>query len=110
MANEWWREKFLASTITHLFSHASDHHPLVLQTKSYWRIQSNGTQAFKFEESWLLWDDCEKMVFEAWNNVNNAHLGLNNTKERINISRDELSTWGSPKTHPDAEEIKKVQK
>ena len=105
VANEGWREKFLASTITHLFSHASDHHPLVLQTKSDWRIQSRDTWAFKFEESWLLWDDCEKTVFEAWNKMNNDHSGLNNIKERISFSGVELLAWGSSKTHPDAKEI-----
>jgi len=52
-----------------------------------------------------LWDDCEKMVFEALNKLNNAHSGLNNTKERISISGAELLAWGSSKTHPNAEEI-----
>lgn len=34
IANTGWREKFIASSVIHLFSHASDHRPLLLHAKS----------------------------------------------------------------------------
>ena len=110
VANDGWREKYQASTVTHLFSHASDHRPLVLQTKSDWRVHNKGPQAFKFEESWLMWDDSEKMVLESWNKDESAQSGMHNIKERIRNCGSELLAWVSSKTHPDAEEIKKLQK
>ena len=104
------REKFLVSMITHLFSHASDHRPLVLQTKFDWRTQNRGARAFKFEEAWLLWDECKKMISEAWTKVGSANSGLENTKENIGCYGVELLAWGSYKTHLGAEEIKRIQK
>ena len=68
------------------------------------------SRAFKFEESWLLWEDCERTVEEAWHNAGGSHTGLNRAKEKINKSGEELAAWGSTKTQPEAEEIKKLQK
>ncbi|XP_075675010.1 uncharacterized protein LOC142644243 [Castanea sativa] len=110
VANMSWRGKFHASTVTHLYSHAFDHHPLVLQTRVGWRKQSRESHAFRFEEAWLLWDDCEKMVLESWNNAGSAHSGLNKTKERITRCGVDLAAWGSLKSQPETEEIKKLQK
>ena len=66
IANSSWSESFPASTITHLFSHALDHAPFILQTKTNCGLRGRGVNEFKFEEAWLLWDDCERMVEEAW--------------------------------------------
>ena len=66
MANMEWRVKFPASTITHLFSHASNHRPLLMQTKDDGGPQNRGVPSFKFEEKWLLWEECEMIVFKAW--------------------------------------------
>ena len=66
MANSGWKCRFLASTITHLVSHTSDHLPLLMQTGSDKVLRGNGTCGFKFEEAWLLWDDYEKAIEEAW--------------------------------------------
>ena len=30
------------------------------------RLRGRGAGGFKFEESWLLWDDCEEVVHKAW--------------------------------------------
>jgi len=54
IANSEWRERFPASTLTHLFSHASDHAPLLLQTMTDHRLRGRGANDFKFEEAWLL--------------------------------------------------------
>jgi len=67
MASVDWKGKFQDCTITHLVSHASDHLPLLMQTRSDNENWGYGARGFKFEESWLLWDDCERIVEEAWN-------------------------------------------
>ena len=54
VANTGWRDRFPASTVTHLHSHASDHLPLVLQTQTDQRFRSQGAHGFRFEEAWLL--------------------------------------------------------
>ena len=54
VASESWKAKFPVSTITHLFSHASDHLPLILQTGTFKKGATRGTRGFKFEEAWLL--------------------------------------------------------
>lgn len=46
-------------------SHALDHPPLVMQPNAEGRVWNRGVQSFKFEEAWLLWEDCEKVVDEA---------------------------------------------
>ncbi|XP_023915655.2 uncharacterized protein LOC112027215 [Quercus suber] len=110
VANAEWRGRFQASTVTHLFSHASDHRPLVLQTKVNWRNRRRQPRDFKFEESWLLWEDCEKTILEAWQNAGGDNTGLNRAKDKINKWGEDLAAWGSTKTQPEAEEIKKLQK
>ena len=67
MAIENWQAKFPVSTVTHLHSHSSDHLPLLLQMRTYRRASAWSQRKFKFEESWLLWEECENIVHDAWN-------------------------------------------
>ena len=76
VANVDWRAKFLTSTFTHPFSHASVHLPIILQTKNAWRTNSRSTKGFKFEEAWLLWDDCEGVIQDAWSRQGGVVLSL----------------------------------
>ena len=111
VANGEWREKFPLTTVTHLPSHTSDHAPIILQKKSHMdRIKTSGGRSFKFEESWLLWEDCEGVIKEAWEKNIEDSSGLEAVKQKIKICGDELQAWGSSRTHPNAEKIKKLQK
>ena len=65
VANKDWIEKFPTSSISHMLSHASDHIPILLRTMNDKQLRGRGASGFKFEESWLLWDDCEEAVLEA---------------------------------------------
>ena len=65
---------------------------------------------FKFEESWLLWEECEAVVLEGWNKKGDTGLAIVNVKERIDGCGRELHAWGVSKTHPDTERIKVLQK
>ena len=110
VTNLEWRVKFPASTLTHLFSHAFDHRPLLLRTSDEGCLQNRGVPSFKFEEKWLLWEECEKIVTEAWFKYWRASTLLANTKEKIGHCGAKLLAWGSSRTHPDAKEIKRLQK
>ena len=109
-ANRGWTEKFPASSVSHLFSHASDHIPILLTTMNDRRLRGRGAGGFKFEEFWLLWDDCEEAVLEAWTKGGYGSSGLSGLRDQIQICGADLYAWGSSKTKPEIEEIKRVQK
>lgn len=109
MSNIGWRQKFPTTTITHLVSRTSNHLPLILQTISDGGFCVNGAWGFKFEESWLLWDDCEMIVDGAWSLVSRAGSAVQAIKEKIKGCGESLFEWGASKTHPDTKEIKKLQ-
>ena len=105
-----WRNKFPKSTVTHLSSHTSDHLPIILQTKTSKYCLSRSNMGFKFEEAWLLWEDCEAVVQEGWNNMGGTGSAMANVKERIEGCGRELHAWGALKTHPDTKRIKALQR
>ena len=110
VATKEWREKFQLSSVTHLSSHASDHVPSILQTKSFDLNRFRTDRKFKFEESWLMLDDCEDVIRAAWDRVGHGAAGLNSIKEKIENCRADLFAWGSGRSNPDNEEIKQMQK
>ena len=80
------------SNITHLPSHASDHLPIILQFQCYQLQRRRREKGFKFEESWLLWEECENVVMDAWKNVGDDVTRLSSIKEKK--CGEELMTWG----------------
>ena len=110
VASKEWKEKYQLSTVTHLYSHASDHVPIVLQNQSYHRQRQRRERPFKFEESWLMWEECEVVVSEAWHANGNNEVGLASVREKIQSCDSELMAWGTSKADPNDEEIKKFQK
>ncbi|KAL0008906.1 hypothetical protein SO802_010408 [Lithocarpus litseifolius] len=109
-ANRVWMEKFPASSVSHLFSHASDHLPILLKTMKDRRVRGRGAIGFKFEENWLLWADCEESVIEAWAKGGGDSSGLRGVRDHIKTCGVELYAWSTSKTKPETEEIKRLQK
>ena len=72
VANTGWKEKFQESLVTHLFSHASNHRPVLLHARSVLRYRGRNTRAFRFEEAWLTQDGCEMVIKEAWRLAGNT--------------------------------------
>ncbi|XP_023881711.1 uncharacterized protein LOC111994084 [Quercus suber] len=64
-----WRDKFQMTTMSHLPPHATDHLPIMVHVKSVQRYQQKFKKGFKFEEAWLLWEDCDAVVKDAWDMV-----------------------------------------
>nr|XP_023924675.1 uncharacterized protein LOC112036082 [Quercus suber] len=110
VGNEAWKAKFPLSKVTHLSSYASDHLPIVLHVKCDKTWQGQGSRGFKFEEVWLLWDDCEAVVEEAWGRGGIRSNSLETARQKIETCGADLLGWGSSKTHPANEEIKQLQK
>lgn len=98
VANPEWRDKFLARIVTHLFSHASDHLPLILHSKMDREYRVRGSWRSKFEESWLLWEDCETVIRESWAKYKEEISELDNIKSKIAGYRKELKDRGTSKT------------
>ena len=103
-----WRDKFQLSLVTHLPPHESNHLPIILQTEHM--KPRKGRKGFKFEENWLLWEDCEEVVSKAWmvGEARGHRLGL--IQHKIKCCGEALRAWGSAKTNPNTEEIKQLQK
>ena len=110
MVNEAWKLKFPEAIVMHIISHALDHLPLILQNHVTPRRQARKERSFKFEEAWLLWDDCTKVVQEAWENNEVGETTLEMVKLKILGCSSELKAWGVAKTHPSTNEIKALQK
>ena len=65
VTNKVWFDVFSASIVSHKLSHASDHLPIILQTEMDNRFQGRIARGFKFEEVWLLDEECENVVEDA---------------------------------------------
>ena len=85
-----WRAKFLITTISHLPPLASDHLPILVHVKSVQRFQQKFKKGFKFEETWLPWEDCGVVVKDAWDMMGGGELGLASIKEKIKFCGEEL--------------------
>ena len=105
-----WKDKFLASTLTHGFSHASYHVPIFLQTSTDRDFKGGGPRGFRFEESWLMWDDCEGVVMDSWVNLGGEVVGLSAMVEKLKGCGVDLLAWGSAKTALAIDEIKLLTK
>ncbi|XP_023873332.2 uncharacterized protein LOC111985918 [Quercus suber] len=108
--NREWKEKFSASTLIHWFSHASDHVLLFLHIRTHRDFRGGGPRGFRFEESWLMWDECEEVVTDSWVHSGGGVTGLGATVEKIKSYGADLLAWGSSKTAPNTEEIKRLTK
>ena len=92
--------------MSHLPPHASDHLPILVHVKSVQRLQQKFKKGFKFEEAWLLWEDCGVVVKDAWDIGGGGELGLALIKEKIKFCGEELQAWGCSKSEPNEAAIK----
>ena len=69
----------------YLGTHASDHLPLLMQTKMNKVLRGRSARSFKFEENWLMLYECEKVVEEAWVGGGRLESALVTIKEKKNV-------------------------
>ena len=110
VVNREWKDKFSASTLIHEFSHASNRAPLFLHIRTHHDFRGGGPRGFRFEESWLMWDECEEVVTDALINSGGKATGLGAIVEKIKGCGADLLAWGSSKTTPNTDEIKQLTK
>ena len=96
------------SNVIHLSAYASNHLPILLHVQSF--VPQRHERSFKFEESWLLMEDCEAMVKDAWDGEVAVKQGLAATMKKIQATRSVLMQWGATRTTSDEEAIKQIQK
>ena len=55
-------------------------------------------------------EDCEDLIKQAWDSgrANSSLLDL--VKQKVATCATDLNAWGSSKTHPQSEEIKRLQR
>lgn len=92
--------------MTHLPPHASDHPLIILQVQGSRKFRHKGQRGFKFEEAWLLLDECEEVIKTAWEKGGDKASELGLAKQKIVACAIELHAWGSSKAQPNSEEIK----
>lgn len=85
-----WRNKFQGSSVTHLFSHASDHQPIILHAQTALRCCGKSTRSFRFEGAWLMRDNYDKVINEAWSLMGNMEPSLRGVREKISKCGFEL--------------------
>ena len=107
VATNGWIEIFQVSNVVHLLPHASDHIPIAIQVQKF--RQKHRKADFKFEESWLLWDECEDRVQQAWSLASSGDSGLVAVHAKIRVCGDDLKVWGDTRTRPEEEKIKSLQ-
>ncbi|XP_050241207.1 uncharacterized protein LOC126690119 [Quercus robur] len=73
-------------------------------------FRRSGSRGFRFEESWLMWEDCEGVVMDSWTNSGGEVAGLRATVDKIKECGADLLAWGSAKTAPAVNEIKMLTK
>lgn len=97
--------------MSHKCAHASDHLPIILQIGMDNRFQGRITSGFKFEEVWLLDEDCENVVEDAWGQIlgcGGSPMASINTQ--IKHCGADLHAWGLTGTNPQVAEIKRLKK
>ena len=92
------------------FIAGSNHLPILLHVQSFSQPKLNRGRSFKFEESWLLYTDCEEIIQGAWGKAGEERTGLAAIQEKIKVCGVELLAWGSPITDSDTIAIKEIQK
>ena len=103
VAMKGWIEKFQVSNVVHLLPHASDHLPIAIQVQNFRQKHRRAKRGFKFEECWLLWDDYETWVQQAWSLAGSGASGLADVHAKIRACGDELKAWGDTRTRPEEE-------
>lgn len=89
LANQAWLDRFADAGVEVLMSPTSDHLPLLVRMESFGR---NGGKRFRFEEMWLLDEECEKVVRDAWFSVS-FDGSMQALMDRIAACSSALQTW-----------------
>ncbi|CAI9099404.1 OLC1v1036219C1 [Oldenlandia corymbosa var. corymbosa] len=75
--NDLWRQRFPETEVLHLFSHLSNHLPILVVQQpchGHWRKQKK-KRRFRFESCWIRRSNIEEAIKNSWTNEDNDLLG-----------------------------------
>lgn len=67
LASSDWTDIFHTSHALNLMPSKSDHLPILIKVREFRPKKKRKKKRFRFEEGWLLGEDCQKMVELGWN-------------------------------------------
>lgn len=94
MATSDWTDIFHASRALNLMPSKSDHLPILIEVRELRPKKKRKKKRFRFEEGWLLGEDCQKMVELGWN-VDSGGDPFSRICNKIQNTRDVLQEWSS---------------
>ena len=109
MANPAWRNRFSGYKVINGGPCHSDHRPIVLHVRgTEGRVRPNQSRENKrFEERWLLEEDCDAVVENAWN-LTRAR-GETHVADLVRSVSRELSAWNKDVLADLQKRIKKLK-
>lgn len=91
VANEGWMTRFPNYRVRNLSFFSSDHCPTLLMSSPCLGFQ--GCRRFRFENAWIVEDECRNVVSLSWSNSMNLHF-----MDRIKWCGEALAMWGENHT------------
>jgi hypothetical protein len=92
VANSQWWCMFEGASVQVLAAHSSDHKALLLNFETNVRGNDKDKRGFKFEMSWTLDEEYQKIVEEAWNEAPNDDVRV-----KLSQCRTKLTRWSRGK-------------
>jgi hypothetical protein len=92
VANPHWCCMFMGASVQVLATRSFDHKPLLLKLETKMQGNEKGKRGFKFEISWTLDEEYQKIVEEAWNEIPNDDV-----RSKLAQCRTSLTSWSRGK-------------
>lgn len=92
MASKSWTDWFPASSAVNLKPNKSDHLPILIEVRNFTPKKRHKKKWFKFEDSWLLNDDCIRVVESGWDCTTGSDA-FTNIWLKISNTRKLLMDW-----------------
>lgn len=93
MLSYHWNDMSVSAQLTDLPATASDHVPLLLHIKPH---ENPPKRLFRFETSWLKYDEISEVVARAWLATNNNNP-IKRFRQKIVCVQKELKAWAQAK-------------
>jgi hypothetical protein len=110
VANKEWRSMFKEVVIHVLAGRTSDHKPLLIECTEKGEEKVRGKKGFKFEAKWMLDEECNNIIHDAWEGIGPLQNPVYNVYSKLERCQGDLSRWSRRKFGNNEEELKKKKK
>lgn len=83
MVNNVWCEMNGTRDVSILAAWSSDHKPLMISIVQAGEVRNQYHKSFKFEAKWLIDEECQKIVEEAWTNGEPGISAMHATRQKL---------------------------